>query len=100
MSNTMLSFSGADLTRLRTLVTAVDEEIVLVPGAATTAERQTPRTTLDITWSHLVDMLHLGAEPEMRACPGCKHLCPLGATRCSHCCGSLPSLRARGKLAA
>jgi hypothetical protein len=100
MSKMMLSFSGADLTRLRTLVTAVDKEIARVPGAARTAERQTPRTALDLTWSHLVEMLHLGAVPEMRACPGCKNLCPLGATRCSHCCGSLPPLRARGKLAA
>jgi hypothetical protein len=100
MNNLMLLFSGAALTRLRTLVTAVGKEIALVPGGAPTAEGQPPRTALEITWSHLVEMLDLGSESEMRECPGCKHLCPVGATRCVHCWGSLPSLKARGKLAA
>jgi hypothetical protein len=36
MNNWLLSFSGADLTRLRTLVSAVAMEIAHVPGRVTT----------------------------------------------------------------
>lgn len=100
MNNLMLSFSGADLTRLRTLVAAVSKEIALVPRAAATAEPQTPKTALEITWSNLIQMLDLGTEPEMRECPECKHLCPVGATRCVHCWSSLPALKVRETLAA
>jgi hypothetical protein len=78
----------------------VGKEIALVPGAATAAESQNPRTALDMTWSRLVDMLDLGTEPEMRECPACKHLCMLGATRCGHCWTSLPALKAKENLAA
>ena len=50
MNNKMMTFPGADLPRLRSLVTAVGKEIALAPGAAT-AESQGPRTALDMTWS-------------------------------------------------
>ena len=99
MNNLMLSFAGADLSRLRTLVTAVAKEIALVPGAAA-PESQTPRSALDMTWSNLVQMLDLGAEPEFRECPTCKHACALGASRCGHCWTSLPALTGSSKLAA
>ena len=84
MNNLMLSFSGADISRLRILVAAVGKEIALAPGA-TAPESQPPRTALDTTWSSLVGMLDLGTEPEMRSCPTCGHLCTLGASRCGHC---------------
>jgi len=99
MNNLMLSFSGADLSKLRTLVTAVEKEVELAPGA-TTAKSPGPRTALDITWSRLVEMLDLGAEPETRECPACKHPCAVGASRCGHCWVSLPVTRTREKLAA
>lgn len=100
MNNLMLSFSGADLTRLRTLVIAVGKEIALIPRAAMTAERPIPGTALDTAWSKLLQMLDLGAEPEMRECPRCMDLCPLGATRCGHCWASLPAVKASGDLTA
>jgi hypothetical protein len=100
MNNLMLTFSGVELSRLRTLVAAVGKEIALVPGAATAAESQPPRTALDMTWSRLVAMLDLGTEPEMRECPACKHLCMLGASRCGHCWSSLPAVKAKENLAA
>ncbi len=99
MNNLMLSFSGADLSRLRALVTAVGKEIALAPGATAPAS-QPPRTALDMTWSRLVEMLDLGTEPKMRTCPACKHTCALGATRCGHCWSSLPALKAAERLAA
>jgi hypothetical protein len=100
MNNQMLTFSGADLSKLRTLVTAVEKEIALVPGAAATAGSQPPKLALNTTWSSLVEMLDLGTEPEMRECPQCKHACTLGATRCGHCWTSLPALSHKEKLAA
>jgi len=99
MNNLMLSSSGADLSRLCTLVTAVENEIVLAPGA-TSAESENPRTALDTSWSSLVAMLDLGTEVEMRACPACKHQCSLGASRCGHCWASLPKLSTKENLAA
>ena len=99
MNNQMLSLSGADLSRLRTLVTAVGKEIALAPGA-TTSESQSPRTALDTTWSRLVEMLDLGKETEMRECPTCKHQCTLGASRCGHCWTSLLPFVAKEKAAA
>ena len=99
MNNQMLSFSGADLSRLRTLVTAVGTEIALAPGA-TTAESKSPRTALDMSWSRLVEMLDLGTEVEMRECPACKHQCARGASRCGRCWASLPALKAKEKQAA
>jgi hypothetical protein len=100
MNDMLLSFSGADVARLRTLVSAVATEIAHVPGRVTTAESQGPLTALDTTWSRLVEMLDLGTAPKMRECPECKHLCMLGATRCGHCWAALPSLKAKEKLAA
>jgi hypothetical protein len=99
MNNLTLSFSGADLSRLRTLVTAVGKEIALAPGA-TTAEGQHPRTALDTTWSRLVEMLDLGKENEMRQCPTCKHQCTLEASRCGHCWTSLLPFVPKEKAAA
>jgi hypothetical protein len=89
MNNQMLSFSGADLS-LRALVSAVDKEIVRDSGASTAAGgSQTPKSALGTTWSRLVEMPDPGTEPEMRACPTCKHLCTRGASRCGHCWTSL-----------
>jgi hypothetical protein len=77
----------------------VGREIALVPFA-TVADDKTPRSALHMTWSSLVEMLDLGAEPEFRECPNCKHPCALRASRCGHCWTSLPALTARSKLAA
>lgn len=92
MNNLMLTFSAADVSRLRTLIAEVEKEIGLVLGTLTTAEGPPRKTALEMTWSSLVGMLDLGPEPEMRVCPECKHPCMLGATRCGHCWTSLPAL--------
>jgi len=100
MNNLMLSFSGEALSRLRAQVAEVAKEIALAPGGSTTAESQRPKTALDTTWTRLVEMLDLGAEPVMRECPQCKHECMLGATRCGYCWTALPVLKPREKAAA
>lgn len=100
MNNLMLSFSGADLVRLRGLVGDVAKQIALVPGGTESTEVQTPRTALDLTWSRLVETLDLGTQPEMRICPECQHECMLKATRCGHCWVALPTFKASQTLAA
>jgi hypothetical protein len=100
MNNLMISFSSTDLTRLRTLVAAVANEIALVPGSTKPADGEFARTALDTTWSNLVEMLDLGPEPAMGACPKCKHSYLLGATRCGHCWTSLPPVEAGNDTAA
>jgi hypothetical protein len=100
MNNLMLTFSGADLSRLRTLVAAVDKDIALLPHPATPAGNPGTSSALDTTWSRLVTMLDLGNEPKMRECPACKSSCMLGATLCSHCWASLPKVGSKEQTAA
>lgn len=92
MNNQMLSFSGAELSRLRTLVGAVEHEIGQLSPVTTDVAR--PKSALDMTWSRLVEMLDLGSEPEMRLCPQCKNRCQMGATRCGYCWTELPAIKA------
>jgi len=92
MNNLRLNFSGAELSRLRVLVEAVGKEIGLVTGAPTPDGSPTPKTALDVTWSHLVEMLDLGSEPEMRTCPNCRGQCMAGARLCGSCWARLPTL--------
>ena len=100
MNNLTLKFSGVDLSRLRTLVAGVEKEVGLVARAAAPPQSPPPGTALEVAWSRLVQMLDLGAEPEMRECPVCKDLCMLGATRCWHCWASLPAAKAKEKAVA
>ena len=68
MNNLTLTFSGAALSRLRTLVATVDKEIAHDSGAATAAAgSQTPKSAL------------------------------FGATRRGHCWTSLPTPGSREK---
>lgn len=89
MPNLLLSVSTADLTRLRTLVAAVDKEIALLPGATKPADKEHPNTALAVVWANLVELLDLGPEPETRACPQCGRLYPVGDSRCGHCWATL-----------
>jgi hypothetical protein len=95
MNNLTLSFSGADLERLRTLVTAVGSEVAHVSGTAPQIQNAGSRAALDTTWKTLVDMLDLGTTPEMRDCPECGHQGMADAIRCGFCWISLPALKTK-----
>ncbi len=92
MNNLRLNLSGAELSRLRTLVEAVAEQVRLVTGTVASGTGATPKSALATTWSNLVEMLDLGTEPEMRTCPSCHGQCMVGATRCGNCWASLPAM--------
>jgi hypothetical protein len=100
MNDRMLSFSGAEVSQLRALVLAVEGEMAKDPGTVTVAGSQPEKSALAVAWSRVVGMLDLGPEPEMRACPQCRSLCPSGASRCGHCWTAMPTSRARVATAA
>jgi hypothetical protein len=67
---------------LRTLVATFDRELKsCLSGPAST----TTKDELLGSWAELVTLLALGPEPELRACPVCKHTGMLAATRCGYC---------------
>lgn len=95
MNNLLLSISGADLERLRTLVAAVGAEIARAQNKDPNRVTSGPRTALDSAWSDLVKMLDLGTAPKMRKCPECGRLGMAEATRCGYCWTSLLGLKTK-----
>lgn len=95
MNNLVLSFSGADLERLRTLVAAVGAEVAHAWDTDVQRASPDPGTALDTTWADLVNMLNLGKAPEVRSCPECGRQGMLEATRSGYCWARLPALHAR-----
>lgn len=95
MNNLSLSFSGADLERLRALVAAVGAEIARAQDEDPNRAASGARTALDSAWSDLVKMLDLGTAPEMRKCPQCGRLGMAEATRCGYCWTSLLGLKTK-----
>lgn len=67
-------------TRLRTLIAAVDHELLASPAPAVAA-----------AFAALVDAMALGPEPAMRACPACQAPCRAEAQRCGFCWALLPA---------
>jgi hypothetical protein len=67
-------------TRLRTLIAAVDRELVAGTAAA----------GLTSAFAALVEALALGPEPAMRSCPACQAPCRAEAQRCGFCWALLP----------
>ena len=73
------SFSGPDpvRSRLRTIMAALEREIAQLPG--------NPPSGLASAFAQLVALLALGPEPEVRACPACRHIGMRAATLCGNC---------------
>jgi hypothetical protein len=92
MNTSLLSFSGADLQRLRDLVTTVGTDITHAQDPVLPPENQRSWAALAVSWSALVNLLDLGKKPEMRACPVCERLGMFEATRCGYCWSALPAM--------
>ena len=78
----------ADVVRLRTIITAIDRELSLLPRSAS-GDGQAEVDTLRTSWAELVEVLALGPAPETRQCPICGHLGMRAATRCGNCWSKL-----------
>ena len=85
-----LSLNQADVSRLRALMEAMEKE--MNPAHLQAGDPKLTATPMGLAWKRVVDMLDLGPEPKMRACPACKHQCMLGAARCGHCWVALAAL--------
>ena len=77
----------ADMVRLRTVIAAIDRELLLLPAADGDGEAATE--PLRRSWDELVELLALGPAPETRVCPICGHTCMHDATRCGNCWNKL-----------
>jgi hypothetical protein len=75
-------YSDAAVTQLRTIVDAIDREIVQTP----------PTATLRAAWLELVAVLALGPAPQTRQCPTCHGIGMRAASRCGQCWTALAPL--------
>jgi hypothetical protein len=75
-------YSDAAVSKLRTIVDAIDREIVQAP----------PTATLRAAWVELLAVLALGPAPQTRECPSCHGVGMRAASRCGHCWAALAPL--------
>jgi len=85
MANISLGDVACD--RLRTLIATIEGEIARLPATG-------DGTALHASWSELVKVLALGAQPELRECPVCHGSGFRAASRCSSCWSKLEPLAA------
>jgi len=85
MNTQASSHPDAARSRLRTLVAAVDGEIVRLTLPITMSDGNLLPNDLRASWDALVAQLALGPEPEVRECPICHHVGMRAATVCGYC---------------
>ena len=66
-------YADAAVTKLRTIVAVIEQEIVQVP----------PTPALRAAWTELVEALALGPAPQTRECPACHGIGMRAASRCA-----------------
>jgi len=78
----MSNYTDGAVTKLRSIVAIIDQEIVQVP----------PTPALRAAWAELVEVLALGPSPQTRECPSCHGIGMRAASRCGHCWAALEPL--------
>jgi hypothetical protein len=78
----------------------MEHEIARLPMQVARIDGDSSPNDLSATFADLVAQLALGAEPELRECPVCKHLGMRAATRCGYCWTTLVPPAARSESAA
>lgn len=76
------TYPAAAATKLRSIVSTIDQEIVQTP----------PTPAMRAAWAELVGLLALGPEPETRECPTCRTIGMRAASRCGNCWSALEPL--------
>jgi hypothetical protein len=84
--------SESDRVSLRIVVTDIERELASLTREAPAAEHRLAIDALIASWARLVELLALGAAPELRQCPRCGNSGRRAATRCGHCWSPLPPL--------
>ena len=77
-----MSYGDESVATLRTLVATIERALV----------NTAPGDELRAAWTKMVELLALGAAPELRECPVCHAVGMRAATRCMNCWSSLPLL--------
>ncbi len=85
MNSPRFSVPDAARSRLRATVATIEREIARLPGQVTDDDGGSQPNGLAAACADLVEQLALGPEPEVRACPVCKHIGMRAATLCGHC---------------
>lgn len=75
-------YTDAAVTKLRTIVAVIEQEIVQAP----------PTAALRAAWTELVEALAFGPAPQTRECPACHGIGMRAASRCGHCWAALEPL--------
>jgi hypothetical protein len=85
MERQRVELQDAQRADLRALVATIDRGMAYVPSQLATDETRAATSLLLGSWAELVKSLALGAAPEVRECPVCKHSGMRAATRCGYC---------------
>jgi hypothetical protein len=96
MNDDRLDHAEAARSRMRSTISAIDDELARLSGKAGGGVDNTATRELRAAWASLVDQLALGPEPERRACPVCGRLGMRQATVCGYCWTRLAPLPAEG----
>lgn len=84
MNNPQFSGPDAVRSRLRAAMSTLEREIAKLSAPAADATASSQSAILS-AFNALTKELALGPDPEIRACPKCKHFGMLAATRCGNC---------------
>jgi hypothetical protein len=86
--------SESDKVSLRVVIADIDRDLACLAREAPAAEHRFAIDTLTASWARLVELLALGAAPQLSQCPRCENSVRRAATRCGHCwsplAGDLP----------
>src|SRR6185295_15065787 len=82
----------SDKVRLRLVIADIDRDLACLAREAPAAEHRQAIDTLIGSWARLVELLALGAAPQLRQCPGCGSSVRRAAPRCGHCWSPLVPL--------
>jgi hypothetical protein len=85
------TFSHATRGHLRALIATIDRGMSQSSVTLESRSNQ-PMDEIRSSWAKLVELLALGAAPEVRECPACHRFGMRDATRCGYCWTTLSPL--------
>jgi hypothetical protein len=84
--------SESDKVSLRVVIADIERDLSCLAREAPAAEHRFAIDALIASWARLVELMALGAAPELRQCPRCGGSARRVATRCGSCWSPLAPL--------
>jgi hypothetical protein len=84
--------SETEKVSLRVIIADIDRDLACLAREAPAAEHRFAIDALIASWARLVELMALGAAPQLRQCPRCGNSVRRAATRCGHCWSPLAPL--------